>query len=34
VVKDLPHIEEAANDYYDTYWKDFWSRLHEKHPAG
>jgi hypothetical protein len=34
VVKDHPHIEEAANDYDDTYWKDFWSRLHEKHPAG
>lgn len=34
VVKDLPHIEEAANDYYDTYWKDYWSRLHAKYPAG
>jgi hypothetical protein len=28
----LPHIEEAAQDYYDDYWKDYWSRLHEKYP--
>jgi hypothetical protein len=33
VVKKLPHIEEAANDYYDEYWKDYWSRLHAKHTA-
>ena len=31
-VKKLPHIEAAANDYYDEYWKDFWIRLHEKYP--
>jgi hypothetical protein len=24
-------IELAAQDYYDTYWKDYWPRLHEKH---
>ena len=28
---ELPHIREAALDYYDEYWKDFWSRLHEKY---
>jgi hypothetical protein len=33
VVVDLPHIEEAANDYYDEYWKDYWSRLRAKYPA-
>ena len=27
----LPHIETAAYDYYDNYWKDFWQRLKEKH---
>ncbi len=32
VVAKLPHIEKAANDYYDTYWKDYWSRLHAKYP--
>jgi len=32
VVAKLPHIEKAANDYYDTYWKDYWSRLHTKYP--
>lgn len=31
-VTKLPHIEEAANDYYDTYWKPYWSRLHDKYP--
>ncbi len=30
VVK-LEHIDLAAQDYYDKYWKDFWKRLHEKH---
>jgi len=24
-------IQEAANDYYDEYWKDFWQRLRDKH---
>ena len=27
----LPHIETAAYDYYDNYWKDFWQRLADKH---
>ena len=27
----LPHIETAAYDYYDNYWKDFWQRLANKH---
>ncbi len=27
----LPHIEKAALDYYDNYWKDFWQRLKDKH---
>ena len=31
VVEDPEHIRQAANDYYDKYWKDFWSRLREKH---
>ena len=26
------HIENAAYDYYDKYWKDYWQRLHDKHP--
>ena len=30
VVK-LEHIDVAAQDYYDKYWKDFWKRLHDKH---
>ena len=30
VVK-LEHIDQAAQDYYDKYWKDYWKRLHEKH---
>ena len=30
-VVDLPHIETAAYDYYDTYWKDYWQRLYDKH---
>lgn len=32
-VAKLPHIDQAAQDYYDKYWKDFWMRLHEKYPA-
>lgn len=32
-VKKLDHIDQAAQDYYDKYWKDYWLRLHEKHPA-
>lgn len=27
----LECIELAAQDYYDTYWKDYWQRLHEKY---
>ncbi len=27
----LPHIETAAYDYYDNYWKEFWQRLKDKH---
>jgi hypothetical protein len=30
-VKELPHIQTAAYDYYDKYWKDFWQRLYDKH---
>ena len=30
-VEDAEHIKIAAMDYYDTYWKDFWKRLQEKH---
>ena len=30
-VEKLEHIDLAAQDYYDTYWKDFWPRLQEKH---
>ncbi len=26
------HIDLAAQDYYDGYWKDYWARLHAKHP--
>ncbi len=26
-------IDQAGQDYYDTYWKSYWSRLHEKHPG-
>ncbi len=25
------HIKNAAYDYYDSYWKDYWQRLREKH---
>ena len=31
VVIDPDHIKEAANDYYDKYWKNYWKRLAEKH---
>ena len=31
-VEKLEHIDLAAQDYYDGYWKDYWKRLHEKHP--
>ncbi len=27
------HIREAALDYYDRYWKDFWQRLRDKYAA-
>jgi|GEM_PF-491802 len=30
-VVDLPHIQKAANDYYDGYWREFWQRLRDKH---
>lgn len=30
-VAKLEHIEKAALDYYDTYWKDYWKRLHQKY---
>ncbi len=33
-VTKLEHIDLAAQDYYDKYWKEFWKRLHEKHDAG
>jgi len=29
--EDPEHIKEAANDYYDEYWKDYWQRLRDKH---
>ena len=32
-VEKLEHIDLAAQDYYDNYWKDFWKRLYEKHPG-
>jgi len=28
---DPEHIEQAAYDYYDEYWKDYWQRLRDKH---
>lgn len=31
IVEDLPHIETAAYDYYDKYWKSYWQRLYDKH---
>lgn len=30
-VVDPEHIENAALDYYDKYWKNYWIRLQEKH---
>lgn len=30
-VVDPPHIEIAALDYYDEYWKTYWQRLSDKH---
>ncbi len=33
VVKKLESIDLAAQDYYDTYWKDFWQRLYDKYEA-
>lgn len=30
-VVDPDFIQDAANDYYDEYWKDFWQRLRDKH---
>ena len=30
-VVDPQHIEEAALDYYDKYWKNYWRRLSDKH---
>ena len=30
-ITDLPHIQKAAYDYYDTYWKEYWQRLYDKH---
>jgi hypothetical protein len=32
-VEDPEHIKEAANDYYDKYWTEFWPRLREKYEA-
>jgi hypothetical protein len=29
--EELPHIRSAALDYYDEYWKEYWSRLRAKH---
>ena len=31
---DGEHIQRAAYDYYDTYWKSYWQRLRDKYPAG
>lgn len=31
VVVHPEHTENAANDYYDTYWKDYWQRLRDKY---
>lgn len=30
---DPEHIETAAYDYYDGYWKDYWQRLYDKHKS-
>jgi len=32
-VVDPVHIDNAAYDYYDKYWKNFWDRLRKKHAA-
>lgn len=32
-VVDPEHIENAALDYYDNYWRPYWKRLEEKHAA-
>lgn len=32
-VVDPEHIENAAYDYYDNYWKDYWQRLGDKYAA-
>jgi hypothetical protein len=31
VVVEAGPIKEAALDYYDTYWHDYWQRLYDKH---
>ncbi len=31
--KPPEYIDLAAQDYYDVYWRDYWKRLHEKHPG-
>ena len=30
-MEKLESIDLAAQDYYDTYWKDYWQRLHDKY---
>lgn len=30
-VVQFEHIDQAAQDYYDKYWKDYWKRLQEKY---
>jgi hypothetical protein len=30
-VAKLDHIDAAAQDYYDEYWKSYWKRLYDKH---
>ena len=32
-VEQLEHIKDAANDYYDRYWNDYWQRLQDKYAA-
>ncbi len=31
VVRNPEHIDNAAYDYYDKYWHDYWQRLYDKH---
>ena len=31
VVANPEHIDNAAYDYYDKYWHDYWQRLYDKH---